>query len=51
MEALVALRHARASRDLELAQKIAAKRSGARGADARKQLLVCEKRVADLDVE
>lgn len=38
MEALVTLRHARALKDLELAQKIAAKRSGTRGADARKQL-------------
>ncbi|KAG9093035.1 hypothetical protein FRC06_011704, partial [Ceratobasidium sp. 370] len=51
MEALVTLRHSRASKDLEIAQKIAAKRSGARGAEARKQLLVCEKQVADLDVE
>ncbi|KAG9075929.1 hypothetical protein FS749_012341, partial [Ceratobasidium sp. UAMH 11750] len=51
MEALITLRHSRASKELEIAQKIALKRSGARGAEARKQLLVCEKRVADLDVE
>ncbi|ELU37416.1 ABC transporter, putative [Rhizoctonia solani AG-1 IA] len=49
LEAVVTLRHARALKELELAQKIAAKRSGARGADARKQLLVCEKQVADLE--
>ncbi|KAF8676865.1 ABC transporter [Rhizoctonia solani] len=51
LEAVVTLRHARALKELELAQKIAAKRSGARGADARKQLLVCEKQVADLEAE
>ncbi|CAE6512501.1 unnamed protein product [Rhizoctonia solani] len=51
LEALVTLRHSRASKQLELAQKIAAKRSGARGADARKQLLVCEKQVAELETE
>ncbi|CAE6515674.1 unnamed protein product [Rhizoctonia solani] len=51
LEALVTLRHARALKQLELAQKIATKRSGARGADARKQLLVCEKEVAELETE
>ncbi|KEP47757.1 ATP-binding ABC transporter [Rhizoctonia solani 123E] len=51
LEALVTLRHARALTQLELAQKIAVKRSGARGADARKQLLVCEKEVAELEME
>ncbi|KAJ1308009.1 hypothetical protein OPQ81_002080 [Rhizoctonia solani] len=51
LEALVTLRHARALKQLELAQKVAAKRSGARGSDARKQLLVCEKQVAELETE
>ncbi|KAG9123707.1 hypothetical protein FRC07_014222 [Ceratobasidium sp. 392] len=51
VEALATLRHSRALKDLEIAQKIAAKRSGTRGAEARKRLLVCEKQVADLDVE
>ncbi|KAB5591495.1 ATP-binding ABC transporter [Ceratobasidium theobromae] len=51
MEVLATLRFKRAQKDLELAQKIALKRSGARGAEARKQLLVCEKQVADLQTE
>ncbi|QRV90137.1 ABC transporter [Ceratobasidium sp. AG-Ba] len=51
MEALVTVRHSRALKDLEVAQKTAAKRSGARGAEARKQLIVSEKKVADLDAE
>ncbi|KAG8786659.1 hypothetical protein FRC12_016405 [Ceratobasidium sp. 428] len=51
MQGLVTLRRSRALKDLELAQKIATKRSGTRGAEARKHLLVCEKQVADLDIE
>ncbi|KAG8714810.1 hypothetical protein FRC09_017225, partial [Ceratobasidium sp. 395] len=51
MQGLVTLRHSRALKDLELSQKIATKRSGTRGAEARKHLLVCEKQVADLDIE
>ncbi|KAG8737784.1 hypothetical protein FRC10_007811 [Ceratobasidium sp. 414] len=43
VEALVTLRHSRASKDLEIAQKIASKRSGTRGAEARKQLLAAVK--------
>ncbi|KAH7341316.1 P-loop containing nucleoside triphosphate hydrolase protein [Rhizoctonia solani] len=51
LETLVTLRHARALKQLELAQKIATKRSGTRGADARKQLLMYEKEVVELESE
>ncbi|CEL55853.1 putative ABC transporter ATP-binding protein YheS OS=Escherichia coli O157:H7 GN=yheS PE=3 SV=1 [Rhizoctonia solani AG-1 IB] len=51
LEAVTTLRHARALKQMESAQKIAAKRSGTRGSDARKQLLVCEKQVADIEAE
>lgn len=40
--ALATVMHSRAKDELQEAQKLASRRSGARGADARKQLLVAE---------
>jgi ATP-binding cassette subfamily F protein 3 len=51
VRALTSIRQLRAMKELELAQKVALKRSGARGSEARKQLLVAEKKAADLERE
>jgi ATP-binding cassette, subfamily F, member 3 len=47
--ALEVVLHSRSLKALELAQKIASKRSGARGADARKALLVAEANVVEAE--
>lgn len=51
LEALTFVRHSRAVTELELARKIAAKRSGARGSEARKQLIISEKKVDELEAQ